>query len=362
MAKDYYKILGIEKNASTDEVKKAFHKLAHKYHPDKKEGNEAKFKEINEAYQVLHDDNKRQEYDTYGRVSGDGGAQDFSGFKGFDFSNFNGGQNNGFGFDFGNIDDIFSEFFGGAHSQGGSQKRRGRDISTELHISFEESIFGGERKILINKVSFCDICNGSGAKDKNKIKKCATCNGQGKVNEVKRSFFGAFTHVKVCESCYGQGSVPEEKCSTCHGAGTLKKEQEIIIKIPTGIRNGEMVRVTGMGEAVSGGLAGDLYIKINVLAHPSLRREGNDLVMDLEIKLSEALLGTEKEINSLDGKEKIKIPEGVTFGEILKLREKGVILGKNRRGDLLINLIIKLPKKLNKKEKELVEELKKEGI
>ena len=372
MQKDYYNILGIDKNASKEEIKKAFYKLAHKYHPDKKGGNEAKFKQVNEAYQVLSDDAKRSKYDQFGSQfenvgQGGYGGGPQGGFEGFDFSGFGdfsgrGGQTYGSAdFDFGNLNDIFSDFFGGGMA-GRQQARRGRDISTEVQISFSDSIFGTNRKILITKTSNCPACNGSGAKAGSKMETCKHCNGQGKIREQKRTIFGNIGSTKTCEVCLGTGETPKEICDKCKGKGVLRREEEVSIIIPSGIRDGEMVRMTGYGEAISRGTAGDLYIKINVTPHPIFKREGNDLVMNLNLKLSDALLGTKYPIQTLDGDIEVTIPEGVAINEILRVRGKGVPLSKNKRGDLLIKLHIKLPSKISRKSRELIEELKKEGI
>jgi len=369
MNKDYYNVLGVDKGASKEEIKKAFYKLAHKYHPDKKGGNEAKFKQVNEAYQVLSDDAKRSKYDQFGSGfenagAGYGGGQP-GGFGGFDFSGFGGdfsAQGAPFGGDFGNLNDIFSDFFGGG--MGGTKKeaRRGRDISTEVQISFSDSIFGTNRKILITKTSNCSACNGSGTRPGSKMETCKHCNGQGSIREQKRTIFGTIANTKICEVCWGTGEVPGEICDKCKGKGVLRQEAEVSIVIPPGIRNGEMVRMAGFGEAISRGSAGDLYIKINVTPHPVFKREGNNLVMNLNLKLSEALLGTKYPIQTLDGEIEVTIPEGVTINEILRVRGKGVPFSKNKRGDLLIKLNIKLPAKLSRQSRELIEQLKKEGI
>lgn len=361
MNKDYYNILGVNKGASKDEIKKAFYKLAHKHHPDKKDGNEAKFKEVNEAYQVLSDDSKRSKYDQFGagyENMGQGGGYQQGGFGGFDFSGFQGGQD----FDFGNLNDIFSDFFTGGNGGSRQETRRGRDISTEIQISFRDSIFGITRKVLITKVSKCDLCNGKGAKPGTKMQTCKTCNGQGQVREAKRTILGTISTTKICNQCLGSGEIPKEVCTQCKGAGVSRREEEISIAIPEGIRNGEMIRMTGLGEAVKGGTSGDLYIKIIVLPHSIFRREGNDLVMDLNLKLSDALLGVEYPIETLDGKIDVTIPEGVSVNEILRIRGKGVPTSKTKRGDLLIKLNIKLPNKLSRKSREIIEQLKKEGI
>ena len=357
MSKDFYSILGVSKEASKEEIKKAFRKLAHKYHPDKKGGDESKFKEVNEAYSVLSDDKKRAEYDAYGQTfGGNAGGAYGAGAGGFDFSGFQGG----YGFDGVDLGDIFGDFFGGGARR--SQVKRGSDISIDIEISFEESIFGTERKILLNKTSTCKECNGSGAKNGTSLKKCNACNGQGRVHETKKTFFGTFTSTAECGVCFGAGEVPKEVCKSCKGSGVVKKETEINIKIPAGINDGEMIRLSGAGEAIPRGVAGDLYIKVHVGSHPSLRREGNDIVMNLNIKLTDALLGGEYTIDTLDGKLKLKIPKGASFGEILRVKGKGVPVTDKKRGDLLITLDINMPNKLSKKGEKLVKELKEEGI
>jgi len=369
MNKDYYNILGVNKGASKEEIKKAFYKLAQRYHPDKKEGNEAKFKQANEAYQVLSDDAKRSKYDQYGSdFSAQGGPasgwenSQQGGFGGFDFSGAEGFGNDSPDFDFGNLNDIFSDFFGGGMDGVRREAKRGRDISTEVQISFSDSIFGTNRKILITKTSECLTCHGSGAKVGSSMVMCKTCNGQGHIRESKRTIFGNIANTKICEVCAGSGEVPKELCETCKGKGVLRREEEVSIIIPAGIKDGEMIRMTGYGEAISKGTTGDLYIKINVTPHPVFKRDHNDLVMNLNLKLSEALLGVEYPIQTLEGEIKVTIPEGVSINEILRVRGKGVPMSKNRRGDLLIKLNIKLPGKLSRKSREIIEELKKEGI
>lgn len=365
MTKNYYDILGVEKGASKDDIKKAFYKLAHKYHPDKNGGDEKKFKEVNEAYQILSDDKKRAQYDQHGRVfdgAGGGPGQEgfsgFGGFEGFDPSVFSG---QGFGgFDMGNLGDIFGEFFSG--QGGGARTRRGRDISIEITISFSDAVFGSERKILITKNTTCTRCNGSGAKPDTKRKKCTTCNGQGKLHETKRSFMGVFTSIRECDTCGGIGTIPEEECSSCHGHGVIRKQEEVVVHIPGGIESGEMIRLSGAGEAMSHGVSGDLYVKVGVSPDPVFSRESNNLIMTLPIKLSEALLGAEHSIKTLDGMITVKIPEGVSVGEVLRVRGKGVSISPGKRGDLLIKLKVKLPNKLSRKARSVVEELKNEGL
>ncbi len=357
MNKNYYDILGVAKNATKDEIKKAYRKLAHKYHPDKDGGSEEKFKEINEAYYVLGDDKRRAEYDRYGRVftgANGGPNSDFTGFgENFDFSSFSS--------DFPDLSEIFSDFFGFGQRGGGNYRNRGRDISIDVELTFEESVFGAIRKILITKPGVCDNCHGSGAEKGAEMKTCGYCQGSGRIRETKSSLFGTFTALKNCDRCRGTGKIPTKKCGTCKGEGVLKKSEEITVEVPNGIQNGEMIKLTGKGEAISQGIAGDLYVKIHVKPHHLFKREGNDLLMDLNIPLSEALLGGEKKIQTLDGEIKLKIPEGVNYADILRVRGKGIPY-KNTRGDLLIKVIVKIPKNLSKKSRQLIEELKKEGI
>jgi molecular chaperone DnaJ len=354
MAKNYYDILGVDKKANKEEVKKAFHKLAHKYHPDKKGGDDAKFKEISEAYSILSDEKKRAEYDTYGQTFSGSQGPGPQGFGDFDFSGFTGGQN----FDFGDLGDIFGDMFGG----GRESKPRGRDISIDLELTFEESVFGVTRKVLLTKLGVCDTCSGSGAKKGTEMQVCKTCNGNGKIHETKRSFFGQVSVVRACTTCRGSGKIPKEKCAACHGEGVLRKQEELSISVPAGIDNGEVIRMQGRGEAAQGGASGDLYIKIHVKPHPKLYRDGNNLITELSIKLSDALLGGEYSVASVEGPLKVTVPSSIGFGEILRVKGKGVPIDKNHRGDLLIKIAIAMPQKLSKQARELVEKLKGEGI
>lgn len=358
MSKDYYQILGLKRDASADEIRRAFHRLAHKYHPDKKGGDESKFKEVNEAYQVLSDARKRQSYDNFGRAGGD---SNFSAqgepAGGWDFSGFDPGQ--GFQFD---LSDLFGEFFGGSPRGGRRRTRRGRDISVDIQIPFGEAVFGNERTLLITKIGQCDNCAGSGAEPGSNKRQCDTCNGRGKIHETSRSFLGSFSAVRECEVCNGSGEVPERRCAVCGGHGVVRKNEEIKVTIPPGITDGEMIRLVGRGEAAPKGVAGDLYVKVHVERHPVFRREGDNLAMDLNVKLSDAVLGAEQELKTLDGQVKVKIPEGISSGEILRVKGRGVPLAPGRRGDLHIHIKIKTPDKLSKKARQLVEDLKKEGL
>jgi molecular chaperone DnaJ len=353
--KDYYQILGVDKKASKDEVKKAFRKLAHQYHPDKKGGNEAKFKEVNEAYQILSDDQKRAQYDQGGMGSFGQGGPGMGGFdfNGFDFSNFAGGQE--MQFDFG---DIFSNIFSG----GSGRARRGRDISVDIELPFADSIFGTERTMLISKVGTCDTCKGSGGEPGTTTKTCPECNGKGKVRETRRSFIGTFTSMSECAKCHGRGTTPEKACKTCDGAGVLKKSEEVKVMIPAGIEAGEMIRMSGRGEAISNGPAGDLYVKIHVEKDKVFTREGENLKMDLNIKLSDAILGGSYTIKTLNSELTVKIPAGVSAGEMLRVKGEGVGPKGGRRGDLLIKVLIPTPTKLSTKAKKIIEDLKGEGL
>jgi len=282
-----------------------------------------------------------------------GGAQ---GFGGFDFQGQGFDPNNFQGFDLG---DIFGDIFSG---RGTAQTKRGRDVSIDIEISFKDAVFGVERKVLLTKTSKCGTCNGSGAKEGTTFDTCTTCNGNGNVHETKRSLLGTFDSVKQCGACNGIGKVPKEKCKTCKGIGVLRKEEEIVLNIPPNVNNGEMIRMNGAGEAVPGGIAGDLYIKLHVEENRKFKKEGHNLLTTLNVKLSDALLGYEYNVETLDGNIKVKIPSGATPNEILRIKGKGVPLNESKRGDLLIKLNIQLPKKLSRKAKKAVEELRKEGI
>lgn len=357
--KDYYQILGISKGATEEEIKTAFRKLAHKYHPDKKGGDEGKFKEVSEAYAVLSDKKKRAEYDTYGRTFA-GGSPGGTGPGGFDFSNFNFGQGfEGFGqggveFDLG---DIFGEFFGG---RGGG--RRGRDISIDIELPFKEAVFGTERRVLIAKTSACNTCGGTGAAKGSKMSQCTTCNGKGDIRESRNTFFGTFTSSRACPRCHGKGQLPEKACDTCHGESVTKREEEIRVSIPAGISDGEMIRMPRMGEAVPGGHPGDLYVKLHVQSDKHFTREGNNLMTALPIKLTDALLGGEYRIRTLDGEEVLTVPAGVNNGETLRVRGKGVPYNRSSRGDLLVRIDVEFPKKLSKTARDLIEKLRTEGL
>lgn len=352
--KDYYQILGVQKSASEDDIKKAFRTLAHKYHPDKKGGDEAKFKEVSEAYAVLSDKKKRAQYDQFGAYTA-GGAQGFGGFDFADFaknfSGFDGGSGPGVEFDIG---DIFGDLFGGRRA------RRGRDISMDIEISFRDSIFGTERRVLIAKMGECATCSGTGAKKGSGTTTCTLCNGKGQVRESRNTFFGNVSSTRSCPTCKGRGQIPKEACDVCRGEGVLKRQEEIHVIVPGGIENGEMIRMPGRGEAMSGAPAGDLYVKVHVKQDKLFTRDGNNLLTALSIKLSDALLGAEYRIQTLDGETTVMVPQGALPGETLRIRGKGIPHGRGR-GDILVRLDIEFPKRLSKSAKEAVEKLRSEG-
>jgi molecular chaperone DnaJ len=356
--KNYYDILGVQKSASEEDIKKAFRKLAQKYHPDKKGGDEAKFKEVSEAYSVLSDKKKRAEYDMGGKTFAGGNGQ--GGFGGFDFSNFQQQGFSGFQGNFQEFDlgDVFGEFFGGAQRT----QARGRDISIDIELPFREAVFGTERRVLLSKIGVCETCSGTGAKVGSKMTSCTTCNGKGEIRETRNTFFGAFSTARTCPKCHGRGEVPEAPCPTCRGEGVQKRKEEIRVMVPSGVQDGEMIRMPGQGEAAAGAPAGDLYVKLHVTADPRFSRDGNNLTTTLSIKLTEALLGGERTIHTLDGEETLSIPAGIAHAEVLRVRGKGVPHGRGSRGDLLVRIDIQFPKKLSKQAHELVEKLRNEGL
>lgn len=358
--KDYYEILGIQKNASKDEVKKAFRKLASKYHPDKKTGDEAKFKEISEAYATLSDDSKRAEYDTYGRSYAGGGASGFG-------QQWGGGFQGGFGaqgveFDLNDIFQNFGDMFGGRNSAQGKRQSRGNDVSVDIELGFKEAVFGVKRTLKLSKNNSCTTCKGTGAKNGSSMTTCTTCNGNGSIRETRQSILGQFATVRECSVCSGTGKVPKEKCTDCFGQGIRRTEETIDIAIPAGIEHGEMIRMSGRGEGVKGGTPGDLYIKIHVQSHPTITRNGDLLESRLRVKLSDALLGGVYAIETLDGPIDIKIPEGIKHNETLRIKGKGVPIEGTTRGDFHVKILIDIPQKLSKTAKKLIEELRKEGI
>ncbi|MCC0695335.1 molecular chaperone DnaJ [Clostridioides sp. ES-S-0048-02] len=357
--RDYYEVLGISKGAEAQEIKKAYRKLAMKYHPDRNPGDEEaeeKFKEINEAYEVLSDDTKRKTYDKFGHdgLNGQGGFGGQGGFNGQGF----GGFEDMFG-------DIFGDMFGGGFG-GGRQRRRGpqrgADIRQNVTISFEEAAFGKKMSIKLNRSEECDECDGTGAKPGTSKKTCSTCNGTGQVRTVQRTPFGNIASSRPCSTCNGTGEVIESPCSKCHGTGNTRKVKTIEVDIPAGIDDGQMIKLAGQGEVgEKGAPRGDLYIVVNVKSHPLFTRDGNDIYFEMPITFVQATLGDEIEVPTLDGKVKYSVPEGTQTGTVFRLKEKGIprIRG-NSRGDQYVKVVVEIPKKLNDKQKDLLREFAKE--
>ena len=356
--RDYYEVLGVSKDADAKEIKKAYRKLAMKYHPDKNPGDKAaeeKFKEINEAYEVLSDEEKRSTYDRFGHdglngQAGFGGGQGFGGFGG---SGGFGGFEDIFG-------DIFGSGFGGFGGSGGSSRRRGprrgADIRQSVTIKFEEAAFGKKIKVKINRSEECDECHGSGAKPGTTKKTCPTCHGSGTVQSVQRTPFGNIASQRTCSTCNGDGEINESPCNKCHGKGSVRKTKTIEVDIPAGIDDGQMIKLSGQGEVgEKGGPRGDLYIVVNVQKHEIFTREGYDVYIEMPIRFTQAALGDKLEVPTLDGKVSYNLPEGTQTGTVFRLREKGIPkLRSNSRGDQYVKVIIDTPKKLNDEQKELL--------
>lgn len=353
MAANYYNILGVDRNASPDEIKKAFRKKAQQYHPDKASGDEAKFKEVNEAYTVLKDKKKRAQYDQFGQA-GAGGNPFGGGQGGFDFSGFGGAD--GVEFDLG---DLFGGMFGG----GGRRQKRGRDISVDIELTFEEAVFGVEKEIHVTKPSVCDVCDGSRATPGTRLTKCVTCDGQGKVRRMQQTPLGQIATASPCADCMTTGEVPEVPCSKCRGSGVAESEKKFTVSVPPGVSTGEMMRMTGNGEAVPGGQTGDLYIRIHVARHKVFVQENENLRMQLTLPLTDILLGATHEIKTLDGTVTMKIPAGTHFSEVLRIKGKGVPSARGRhRGDILVDLNVIIPTKLTKQQRQLLAELQDTGL
>lgn len=362
--KDYYKILGVSSNASSEDIKKAYYKLAHKYHPDKG-GDEKKFKEINEAYQVLSDKGKRAQYDQFGRVF-EGGTE-----PGFDFTWAWGRPHGDFGFDgfdmggFGDLSQIIDEIFGFGAPRRKRDLKRGKDIEITVEIPLEATLKNQEKEITLSKMITCSRCQGTGAEPGTKIKECFSCRGTGQVQQVRRTFLGSFTRYTVCPECGGEGNRPEKPCNVCKGEGRIKGEEKIKIFIPAGIDTNQVITLKGKGGAGRrGGRAGDLYVRILVKEHPIFDRKGDDLYIEVPISFSQAALGDEIEMPTLGGKDiLLKVPRGTQGGKVLRVSGKGIPhFSSQGRGNLYVKLIVKTPKKLTKKQKELFEKLKQEGM
>lgn len=362
MAKrDYYEVLGVPKGASADEIKKAFRRKAVELHPDKQGGDEAKFKEVNEAYEVLKDQDKRQRYDQFGHagVGGDSGNP-FAGFGGFGGQ---GGQN--VHFDFGDLGlgDIFGEFFGGGRNGGGRRgQARGNDVEARIEITFEQAVFGAEVPIRLNLEDTCQHCKGTTAEPGYELKACDTCKGSGQVVTATRTIFGNIQQAAVCPTCRGAGKVPEKTCSVCRGKGTQRREQTVELKVPAGIDDGATIRLREHGEAIANGPKGDLYVHIRVKAHKQFTREGDLILSDEHISMVEAALGTEVDVMTVDGMVRMRVPAGTQSGTDFKLSGHGVPhLRSDNRGAHIVNVIVDIPTKLSKQQRDLLEQFNSAG-
>jgi len=363
MAKDYYKILGVDKSASKDEIKKAFRKVAHKYHPDKKTGDEEKFKEANEAYQVLSDEQKRAQYDQFGQTF-DGAGGGPGGFNWQDFAGGFGGQAGAQGFDFNDLGDIFGNIFGGG-ARGGQrqQSQRGADLEVQLNLSFEEAVFGVEKEITVQKVTACADCQGSGANKGSELETCSKCHGQGKVTVMQNVLFGQVQTTRECPQCNGRGKVPKVPCGACAGEGLKRENVTLKVKIPAGINHGEVIRLHGKGHAGKNGVSGDLYLHVAVQKSKEFERKGDDIYTDVAITMSQAVLGDKIDVATIDGSVTLKIPEGMQSGTVFRLKSHGVshVRGSGR-GDHYVNITVTIPKSLNRKQKKLIKELQDQGL
>lgn len=371
---DYYQLLGIKKSASEEEIKKAYRRLAHEHHPDRPGGNEKKFKEINEAYQTLSNREKRAQYDRFGRVFSGMGGGPFGGAQGKagpgfgDFSGFSagGGQNSGWDFgninfdEFGDLTDIFESFFGGMGVKKRKTYRRGADLRFTAEITLEDAYRGVTKEINFRVQTICATCAGLGYFAKEGTKACETCNGRGEVKEVRSSFFGSFQQVRPCEKCFGTGQIPNKVCVDCKGRGRVQGEKKLSIEIVPGVMDGQLIKVTGAGEAGERGAAtGDLYIEIAVMPNKVFARKGDDLFVRKSITPLQILLGKKIEVQTISGEKLgVEIPAGHNVAEKLRLAGQGMPrFGSHGHGDLYLDFEIRAPKKLSAKAKKILEEL-----
>jgi molecular chaperone DnaJ len=343
--RDYYEVLGLDRNASTEDIKKAFRNLAFKYHPDRNHepGAEEKFKEINEAQEVLSDPQKRAAYDHYGHAGGNGGFTS-QGFEGFNM---------------GGLGDIFEAFFGGTGTSTRQAPQRGADLLQRIAITLEEAAFGTEKEFTINRTEHCSVCQGIGSKPGVQPQRCTECNGTGQVRRVHQSMFGRFTNVTPCPKCRGEGKIITDPCPQCRGSGRERHQRNLSVKIPGGVDDGSRIRLSSEGEAgMRGGSNGDVYIDVAVKDHQLFVREEDDLVYELPVNFAQAALGADLEVPTIDGTAKLKIPSGSQNGAVFRLKGKGVThLRGGGRGDQRVNLKVVVPRNLNKRQKELLEEL-----
>lgn len=361
VAKDFYSILGVQKTASEAEIKQAYRKLSKELHPDKHKGDkdkEAKFKEVNEAYEVLSDPKKKEAYDRFGSADfngfrpGQGGGGGFGGFSGFDASSFGGDFN-----------DIFDAFFGGARGQQRKTETRGHNLEVEITIPFMEAVKGGDREITLKTQVACETCGGSGSAEGSKLVSCAECGGTGAVTRTTRSLFGMIRQSVICDVCRGSGKIPEKPCKNCGGEGRSAGKKTVRVRIPAGIDDGQTLRVTGEGEAGKHGSAsGDLLVRIHVEPDKRFEREGDDIRTTISLKVIDAILGTKIDIETVHGTSTIDIPAGTQPGQVLRLKGKGMpVVNSGRTGDHFVTIDVVVPTKLGKEERRLFEELKKIG-
>jgi len=357
--KNYYKILGVSRDATSEEIKRAFHKLAHKHHPHKG-GDAKKFKEINEAYQILSNKEKRTQYDRFGQVFEEGGPG-FSAQGGpWAWGKGSEGEPD-IEFDLG---DLFEDFFGGRQTKKQDIKK-GKDIKVDIEIPLEATLKGLAKEITLYKTIFCSRCQGKGAEPGTSLNECFSCRGTGEVQQIKRTFFGSFTRWGVCPECGGEGQKPKNPCNVCKGEGRVKSQEDIRIVIPAGVDSNQIIKIAGKGEAGrKGGEAGDLYARIFVKKHPVFERRGDDLLISQEISFSQATLGDEIEAPILEGtKILLRIPAGSESGKVLRISGKGIPrFSGYGRGSLYVQLLVKTPKRLTRKQKELLKKLKEEGL
>ncbi len=365
MGKDYYAILGVPKNASADDVKKAFRRLAHEHHPDKG-GDAQKFKDLNEAYQILSDPQKRAAFDQYGSAAFEQGGAPGGGPGGFNFGGFDFSQGGFQQGDFGDLGDILGEMFGfgGVGGGRGSRSARGKDIEVDAELTLHEAAFGLQKTIRLYKHTACSHCQGKGAEPGATFSDCATCHGTGQVKQVQRSLFGTIQTAVTCSDCHGQGKKPSKTCSTCQGVGIERREQTLQVGIPAGIDDGEALKISQEGEAAPhGGTAGDLYVRVHVKADPRFERDGTTIRSELLLPLSMFVLGGSVEVPTLDGMERVTVPAGTPAKTILTLRGKGIpSMRSHGRGNHLLTLIPDVPHKLSREQKALWEQLQKEGL
>ncbi|HTY90794.1 MAG TPA: molecular chaperone DnaJ [Methanocella sp.] len=351
--RDYYEVLGVDKSATVDDIKKAYRKLAMKYHPDqnKEPGAEEKFKELSEAYAVLSDEQKRSQYDKFGHAG-------MSGYSDADFYN-NANFSDIFrDMGFGNYDNLFDLFFGG---RGGGQRgqSRGADLRYDLEVDFKDAAFGVEKDVIFPRMDTCDTCHGSGAKPGTKVKNCSDCGGTGQTRQVTQSLFGQMVRVGPCNKCHGRGKLYDTPCPECHGSGKSRHVRQIKVKIPAGVEEGMQLRVAGEGESGMNGMPpGDLYVVVHVKSHPNFQRYGDDILCVLPISITQAVLGDEVEVETLNGKAKLKIPAGTQTDTTFRLRGEGMqSLRMRGRGDMHVKVLVKVPKKLTEHQRKLYEEL-----